>query len=294
LVRRTKGIHLLTRRLSKNALVLFAKADGRLWFVMPWQNYSLIGTTDTDYSNDLDSVHADKADVDYLLTDARRVFPELKPEDIFYTCAGLRSLADSSGRASNISRAHKLLDHEKTDGIGGFISVLGGKITGYRAIAEEVTDLVCQRLGAKLPCRTASVALPGAPAVAEDELERAAKEVGLPLETVAHLAGIYGSRYRGVLEIAQRDAGAKLALCSHSREILAQVRYAVAEESALTVSDFLLRRGSCGLESCQGLDAVEVVASEMMKLLGWDDREKQRQILDYRNNAALDQKFRNG
>lgn len=294
LVRRTKGIHLLTRKVSNNALVLFAKTDGRLWFVIPWQDYSLIGTTDTDYSDDLDSIYANKADVDYLLTEARRLFPDLKVEDIFYTYAGLRSLADTSGRPSNITRAHKLLDHEKTDGIKVSISVLGGKITGYRAIAEEVVDVVCRRLNIKAPCRTASVPLPGAPAVPKEQVERPAKDSGLSLETVAYLASLYGSRFTQVLELAQKDDRGKRPLCPHSLDILAQVWHAVNEESALTVSDFLLRRGACGLERCQGLDAVEVVAMEMGRLLGWDDKERQRQMVEYRNAASLGQRFRAG
>lgn len=295
LVRRTKGIHLLTRKLTNNALVLFAKTDGRLWFVIPWQSYSLIGTTDTDYSDDLDSISANKADVDYLLAEARRIFPDLKMEDVFYTYAGLRSLANAgSGRPSNITRAHKLLDHEKTDGIKGFISVLGGKITGYRAIAEEVVDVVCRRLNVKAPCRTASVPLPGGPVVPQEQVAQSAEDSGLSVETVAHLVSLYGSRFTQVLELARKDDRGRQPLCAHSRDILAQVWYAVGEESALTVSDFLLRRGACGLERCQGLDAVQVVATEMGRLLGWYERERQRQITEYRDTAALDQRFRTG
>ena len=293
LVRRTKGIHLLTRRVSNNALVLFAGTDGRLWFVIPWQGYSLIGTTDTDYQDDLDSIYANGADVDYLLAEARRLFPALKVEDIFYTYAGLRSLAYTGGeRPSNITRAHKLLDHEKMDGIKGFISVLGGKITGYRAIAEEVVDVVCRRLGNAAPCRTASIPLPGAPAVPEEQIEQSARESGLSAETVAYLAGLYGSASTHVLGLAQKDGRGKQPLCPHSRDILAQVWHAVNEESALTVSDFLLRRSACGLNQCQGLDAVETVATEMGSLLGWSAEERQRQIAEYRNAAALGQHFR--
>jgi glycerol-3-phosphate dehydrogenase len=292
LVRRTKGIHLLTHRVSNNALVLFAKTDGRLWFVIPWQDYSLIGTTDTNYSDDLDYICSSKADVDYLLAEARRLFPRLRIEDIFYTYAGLRSLAATHGRASNVSRAHKLLDHEKSDGIQGFISVLGGKITGYRAIAEEVTDVVCRRLVVQASCRTASLSLPGAPAVPQEQIAQSARNSGLSEETAAHLAGHYGSRFTQVLELARRDGRGRQPLCPHSRDILAQVWHAVNEESALTASDFLLRRGSCGLERCQGLDAVETVAAEMGRLLGWDEGERQRQVTEYRSLAALNQRFR--
>ncbi|MFC2070929.1 FAD-dependent oxidoreductase, partial [Chloroflexota bacterium] len=156
MMRRTKGVHLLTPKISNNALVLFAHADGRLFFIIPWEGYSLVGTTDTDYSDDSDTVHADSGDVDYLMNELQRVFPGVKKEDIYYSVAGLRALAGSAdGSASNVTRGHRLVDHEEVDGIKGFVSVIGGKITGYRAIAQEVTDLVCKKLGVKVSCTTA-------------------------------------------------------------------------------------------------------------------------------------------
>src|SRR4030042_5695411 len=222
-VRRTKGIHLLTPKLTNKALVLFSPIDGRLFFVMPWLGYTLIGTTDTDYQGDLDAICADESDVAYMLNGLHQAFPKLREEDIIYTTPGLRSLAHIGGeRGSNIPREHKVLAHKGRDGIGGLISVLGGKITAYRAVAKDVVNVVCRKL-------------------------------------------------RGGQSV-----------CSHCKDILAQVEYSVNEESALTVSDFLLRRSTVGLESCQGLDSVETVAQEMGRLLGWSKAEQQRQGEVYR------------
>jgi len=293
MMRRTKGIHLLTPKISNNALVLFTRSDNRLWFVIPWQNYSLIGTTDTDYINDLDTICAEKDDVNYLMTEVNRLFPALKVGDIFYTYAGLRALVDTgSKQPSNVSRSHKLLDHERIDGIKGFISVLGGKITGYRAIAKEVVDMACQRLNVQTPCRTASTPLPGAPLVPKEQLEQSAKESGLSIETVTYLGALYGSRFSQVLELAKKDERGKQPLCPHSYDILAQVWHAIGEESALTVNDFLLRRSTIGLNQCQGLDAVKIVAQEMGRLLEWDHEYQQDQIIEYRASASLGQRFR--
>ncbi|MBE9501380.1 MAG: glycerol-3-phosphate dehydrogenase/oxidase [Dehalococcoidia bacterium] len=293
MVRRTKGIHLLIPQISRHAIVLFARADGRLFFVIPWQGYSLIGTTDTDYSGDLDAVDAEARDVDYLLAEVRRAFPGVGLENIFYTIAGLRSLADSGGRGtSDISRQHKLVDHEKRDGVGGFVSVLGGKITSYRIVAKDTVDLVCRKLGLEASCSTAEAPLPGAPAVPQETVEQAAQESGMPVETVAHLATLYGSRFSQVLSLVRGDAQEGQPLCPHCRDVLAQVRHAVEKEGALTVSDFLLRRSTVGLGPCQGLDAVETVAQEMGRLLGWSTAEQQRQVEAYRASAALGQRFR--
>jgi glycerol-3-phosphate dehydrogenase len=293
MVRRTKGVHLLTPRLSNKALVLYAKSDGRLWFIIPWGNYSLVGTTDTDYTKDLEAVYAEKKDVDYLMREVQRVFPKLKTEDIFYAYAGLRSLPDSGNeKPSNVSRAHKTIDHEKLDGVKGFVSVLGGKITGARGISAEITDLVCKKFGVKAECKTAVTLLPGAPKVTMDELRNYAVETKEDIETLAYLASLYGSRYTQVMEQAERGSRGKQQLCPHSRDIVAQIWYAVAEESAITVSDFILRRSGLGLAECQGLDAVEIVGKEMGRLLGWSPEEQQKQVDEYRNVAALGQKYK--
>jgi glycerol-3-phosphate dehydrogenase len=295
MLRRTKGVHLLTPRLSNNALVLYAKADGRLWFVIPWGNYSFIGTTDTDYKGDIESIYAEKEDVDYLMREAQRVFPKLKTEDIFYTVAGLRSLPDSGDeKPGNVSRAHKTIDHEKFDGVIGMISVLGGKITGGRGIAEEITNLACKKLGNKVACKTAHTPLPGAPMITREEVVKYAEESQMDIEIISHLAALYGSRYIRVLEQAEKDSRGKQQLCPHSKDIVAQIWYAVAEESAITVSDFMLRRSGLGLAECQGLDAVDIVAKEMGRYLGWTPAEQQRQVDEYKNIVALTQKFKKG
>ncbi len=294
-VRRTKGVHLLTPKLSQKALVLFSPVDSRLFFVMPWLDYTLIGTTDTDYSGDLDAVCAEEKDVAYLLQGVSQVFPKLREEDILYTIAGLRSLAHIGGeKPSDITREHKVLDHKQRDGIEGFISVLGGKITAYRAVAKDAVDVVCRKLGLKVACTTAEIPLPGAPAVSQEKVAQAAKESSLPVGTVTHLAALYGSRFLQVVELVRSDKRGGQSICPHCPDILAQVEHSVKEEGALTASDFLLRRSAVGLGSCQGMDAVEAVAQEMGRLLGWSKAEKQQQVEAYRAQAALCQHFRGG
>ena len=286
MVRRTKGVHLVTPKISNNAMMFYARSDGRVWFITPWQGYSIIGTTDTDYRKDLEAICAEKEDVSYLMQEVQHSFPHLKTEDIFYAYAGLRSLPYTGDeRPSNVSRAHKLIDHQRTDGIEGFISVLGGKITGYRGIAEEVTNTICKKLGVKAVCKTAKTPLPGAPAVTKKQIEDSARETGMPIETVAHLADFYGSRFSRVLEMVKTDTRGKQPLCPHSKDILAQIWYAVSEESSLSVSDFMLRRSSSGLMQCRGTDAVETVANEMGRLLGWNPQEQKTQIAGYLNVA---------
>jgi glycerol-3-phosphate dehydrogenase len=97
----TKGIHLVFPKFSEQALFV-ASRDGRMFFIIPLDAYSLIGTTDTVYQGDLDEVHADRDDVDYLLVQSRRILPgmNLTREAILYTYAGIRPLAFSGSQAS--------------------------------------------------------------------------------------------------------------------------------------------------------------------------------------------------
>jgi glycerol-3-phosphate dehydrogenase len=292
-MRRTKGIHLVTRNISQNAHVLFSHSDGRLFFVIPWEGYSLIGTTDTDFSDDSDTVAADFNDVDYLLKEVRWAFPGLKKDDVYYTFAGLRALAGSpDGSASNVTRGHRLIDHEKSDGLTGVMSVVGGKLTGYRAVAEETVDAVSRKLNVSNPGSTAITPLPGAPALSFEEQESISKESGLTGEIISHLHDIYGSRLSEVIELSERDPRGKQQICPHSGDIIAQIWHAVETEQARTPADFLLRRSFAGMASCLGLDAIETVTEEMGKLLGWDEAEQQQQLNAYNGYISLSQRFK--
>jgi glycerol-3-phosphate dehydrogenase len=275
--------------------VLFAKSDGRLFFIIPWNGCSLIGTTDTDYSGDLDRVSAVSTDVGYLVSETCNYFPQFTRDDIYYTMAGLRPLvATGEKKESNTSRDHKLIDHQHQDGMTGLISILGGKITAYRAIAEETINLVCRKLMINIPCTTAQTPLPGAPAVDQKDIFRISREKELPLETISYLASIYGSRLASVLTYVSEDSRLSRLITNGSPDIYGQIKHAVMEEEAMTVNDFLLRRSALGLSQNQGQDAVESVAQEMGFLLGWDNQERQKQIREYSVSVAISQNFRKG
>src|SRR4029077_9898057 len=163
LLRLTKGSHLVVPRATDHAHVLFAKRDGRLFFVLPWNGYTMVGTTDTDYDGDPGAAEASREDVEYLRRGGSRAFPRAPFDRIHFTWAGVRALVREEGVAEGeVSRKHKLYDHRRRDGIDGALSVIGGKITAYRSIAEEVTDVVVHRLGSTARCRTSELRLPGA------------------------------------------------------------------------------------------------------------------------------------
>ena len=168
LIRTTKGIHLACRPLANSAVVLFAE-DNRLFFVIPWLGYSWVGTTDTDFGEDPARARATAEDAEYLLRSTSPFFPELSGDSVFWTNAGVRALVRKPGSESSVSRLHRIVES------AGVVSIAGGKITGYRAIAEEAVDAVCRKLGSASECATASTPLPGAGAGHADDGDLAAQ-----------------------------------------------------------------------------------------------------------------------
>ncbi|HEY9325892.1 MAG TPA: glycerol-3-phosphate dehydrogenase C-terminal domain-containing protein, partial [Candidatus Limnocylindria bacterium] len=258
LLRLTKGIHIVTPRATEQAHVLFAKRDGRLFFVVPWLDSTIVGTTDTDYDGDPAVASATEDDVRYLQDEAHRAFPNAPFNEIYFTWAGVRALVREEGVSEGqVSRKHALFDHERRDGIAGVLSVVGGKITAYRAIAEEVTDVASRKLGAAGAAirnsSTASTPLPGAD----------------------------GSRARAVAGLAAGDASLAAPLCPHHKGVAAEIVHAVRSEWARSIGDALLRRTALGLAPCQGLDCVDVVAQLMARLLGWDAERTKSEVAAY-------------
>lgn len=298
LLRLTKGVHLLTPKVSEQAHVLFAHSDGRLFFVVPWRGLSLIGTTDTDYRGDPADAEATDNDVSYLMAEARRAFPTAPVDNVLYTWAGVRALVRMDDVSeSRVSRKHAIYDHQQRDGVAGLISVVGGKITGYRAIAVEVADAVARRVGTKQHSTTDAAGLPGS-AVGRDlqqyvqtHLAPRAAALGLDDDQTLELGRIYGSLARSVLDRAERDPALAARVCPGDGTIVAQVVHAVEDEWALTLGDVLLRRTALGLNACQALDCVAAVAARMAPLLGWDAATEQAQIDAYRAEIAPMRRF---
>jgi glycerol-3-phosphate dehydrogenase len=291
LARTTKGIHLVTPKVTKDAVALFA-SDGRAYFVMPWLDFELIGTTDTDYDKDMDGVKAEVEDVDYLRTEVHKAFPRTNFDKIFYTIAGVRSLLRIEGvKESSVTRRHIIHDHEEKEGVKGIVSVIGGKLTAYRGIAEDVTDVVCKKLGSSAKCTTAKEKLPGADPA---ELEKVrvnpdslAGEHGINVETLERLVSLYGSRYTEVLDYLKKDRRLGERICKTQPDIMAEVLHAIEKESALTLNDFMIRRSLIAFRECEGLDCCSNVAKKMGQVLHWSGREVSSQIRAYKNEIEM-------
>jgi glycerol-3-phosphate dehydrogenase len=297
ILRRTKGIHCLLPRLSERA-IYHSTQDDRMIFVIPWRDFSLVGTTDTDFDGDLDRVHASRAEVDYLLGEVRHAVPDprVAASEVLYTYAGVRPLSFEEGRrASDVSRAHKVVEEAG----GRFLSITGTKLTCFRSLAEELGDRVCRTLGRRGASRTAELTLDGADAEAGRVEAHTWLDVsgdtaasGLPRETLETLVSLYGRNYRRVMEVAGKEPGGAERLCPSNPDVVAQLHHAVNDELTVSLQDFLLRRTGIGTSRCQGRDCAEGIAQRMAPLLGWSARRLDAELEAYQGQVARSQRFR--
>lgn len=297
IVRRTKGIHCLLPRLTERA-IYHSTADDRMIFVIPWREFSLVGTTDTDFDGDLDRVHATGEEVRYLLGEVARALPDPRVTEgsVAYTYAGVRPLAFEEGaRASDVSREHRVV----AEAGGRFLSITGTKLTCFRSLAEEVGDQAVRTLGRGGPSRTAGLALDGTDEAAGTIEARAwldvsdqARASGLSRETLEALVGLYGRGYQALVTLAGKVPGGADRLCPRNPDIVAQVHHAVQEEMAVSLQDVMLRRTGLGTSVCLGLDCAEPVARRMGTLLGWTPRRVTAELEAYHAHVARARRFR--
>lgn len=286
-VRKTKGVHLACPQVTRNALVLFSKDDRRLFFAIPWLGYTWVGTTDTDFTEDPRDARATPHDADYLMRSVREFLPGLADDQVLFSNAGVRALVREEGSESSVSRQHVIVDEART-GRPGLISVIGGKLTAYRGIAEEATDAVCRSLGRALKCVTADRVLPGArPATV-------ASPAGVDVDaaTASHLASLYGSRASEVLALAASEPALAEPLAPDTPDIGAQVIFAIRQEQCQTISDFLLRRTRLGFGADQGQAALPRVAALMARELRWTPEVSRARSDEYLGHVASSQMFR--
>lgn len=237
-LRPTKGVHIVYRgEISASAFLLQSRQDKRIFFVIPFKGNSLIGTTDTDYDQSPDDVQVTEADIQYLLQEAGRVFPNISfdASKVITTFAGLRPLVADKGDPSRISRKHAIESNAS-----GIFFVMGGKYTTYRAIAEEAILKAMPQLASKMPYGRQYV-LYGSGG-SNEELKILSQRYEVPLDLVRYLQGIYGSRFGDVLNIARGHDKLKERICTCSPAIAAQIVYARDVEMAQTVEDVIDRR----------------------------------------------------
>jgi glycerol-3-phosphate dehydrogenase len=249
-VRPGKGIHVaLDRRISNYAI--WAEAiDGRSIFLEPWQNMSVLGTTDDDYYGSLDDVFANNEEVRYLTQGIARVLPDVRNARPIATWAGVRPTLYSYGPLEDkLSREHMIVDHS-SDGAPGVFSMIGGKLASYRAFAEEMSTRIARELCPSSTCRTHELRLPGG----NETLNAGflAHEFAIDEVAARRLIFRHGGRALPILRRTRERPREALPVCPCEPVLEAEVRHVVAHEDAVTVDD-VARRTRLGLGGCGGM-----------------------------------------
>lgn len=261
-VRLVKGSHIITRRLfDHDHAYIFQNPDKRIIFAIPYEHdFTLIGTTAVEYTNDPAKVAIDRDETQYLCDSINRYFKrKISPADVHWTYSGVRPLLEdeNAANASAVTRDYRL---ELDDGAGApLLSVFGGKITTFRKLAEEAGDMLCRALGRDAKTWTAGVALPGGD-IADAKFDGfasafAKRHPWLPAALARRYARAYGTRAERVVDGAKSlaDLGAEIAPGIHDAEL----RYLRDAEWATCAQDVLWRRSKLGLHVAPGtLDAV--------------------------------------
>jgi glycerol-3-phosphate dehydrogenase len=248
-LRPTKGVHVVVPRVGgQDALILDNPKDRRTFFAIPWGDRTLIGTTDTFYEGDPSDVRVEAEDVAYLLDATNYYLPSagLRESDVLHSFAGLRPLVAPEGErdAGKISRRHVVLTQPE-----GVVTLLGGKFTTFRSMAQDATDALCETLG--LRRRTCSTSTQ--PYFAPTTVNATSAEP----ELWRWLEGRYGARAAQVYDVCLSEPGLTECLSPEYPMRVGELVFAVQREKALYTEDLVERRSHL---SWRPLAAVELLA----------------------------------
>jgi glycerol-3-phosphate dehydrogenase len=275
LVGGTKGSHLVVDPFPgapKYAMYYEAVTDGRPVLVIPWLGRYLIGSTDIRYHGDPGDAHADDDEVRYILTETNTLMPSahLTPESVRFAYTGVRPLPfEPADDVAKITRHHIVHDHAPA--LDGLVTIIGGKLTTFRSLAEDAVNRVARKLGGgRRRCVTRSEPLPGGRV--GDYTAFAAwftAESGLDAAVARRLLALYGSRAVEVLDFVRHDPGLGRVVDAGSSAIAAEGAFAIRHEFARTLTDVLMRRTMLGLDPELPVASVEAVAEALAGVEGW-------------------------
>ncbi len=273
-MRRSEGIHILTKKFSTRHAVVMWTPAGRHFFTIPWRGYQLIGTTDTEYVGSPDDWRVTPESIQSLIDDTNASIGDrhLTYEDVTFAYGGLRPLVDKQTEGTyDSSRKYEIYDNA-ADGFDGLITVEGGKYTTSRCLAENALHMVEKKL-----CRPPKKSMTDHNyLVGCDIVDRKDFMVQMQndfkdfdSQSIDFLARDYGTESRAVFELARQNKTLAEIICEDG-QIMASVVYAVRNESAQTLTDILLRRTGIGNIGHPGNAVLEKIGIMAGAELGWD------------------------
>ena len=283
-MRLSKGVHILLPLdvLSSEEAMLIPKTDdGRVLFAIPWMGRVLVGTTEQEVAAG-DELSLMGAEVEYLLRHLNRYLASpVKASQVIGGFAGARPLL-SAGDSLDTKKLAR--DHEvELDSQSGLVSILGGKWTTYRAMAQDTIDVVQKLLGGDpTPCSTLNHSLVGSDGYSADYWKTLITNFGVPEPTARHLTEKYGTRATQLLALISKDSDLGEPLVKGLAPLRAEVAFAARFEFAMTIEDVLARR--IGLQFygwSEGIAAAPPTAHLLSRELGWSEADRNRALSEY-------------
>lgn len=286
----SKGVHITVPKERIEAdphTGVITKTEKSVLFLIPWDEYWVIGTTDTPWKEDVAHPAATADDIDYVIEHANAILKQdLTRDDVIATYAGLRPLlqpvkTSDDGGSTKISREHTV-----TEVTPGLTAVAGGKWTTYRAMAEDVVDFVVRESHPTRPSLTESIPVLGGLGYAEiaERAEAIAAQRGWDEVRVDRLLSRYGTVLDHVLALIDEHPDLGRPLEAAPRYLRAEIVYAARAEGAVHLDDVLERRTRLSTEvRDRGVAAAEEVAALVAPELGWDDARRTAEVKRYRD-----------
>jgi len=289
----SKGVHIVVPRERINGSTgLFLRTEKSVLFVIPWDRYWIIGTTDTPWHEARQHPVATREDIDYILDHANAVLePPIGHDDVIGVWAGLRPLLQPGTKGDASASTKVSREHTVTEAAPGLTVIAGGKLTTYRQMAEDAVDFALGPRAETLPSVTARTPLVGADGFAATKRRRSqiAARYGWTSERVEHLLHRYGSEIATLLEMIDADPALGRPLRTAEDYLAAEVAFAATHEGVLHLEDILLHRVRLSYETRdRGISALEEIAGIAGPILGWDAARTEREIAGYRRQAEAE------
>lgn len=269
-LRLNKGAHVILDRRVVNVGIIAKAVDGRMIYLFPHENTTLLGTTALDTWDNPDTLVATHDEIEYLLKSIEWVIPSIREARIIRTMEGVRPLVPTwKVPEGEVTRGYEIIDHE-SDGVSGMLSFTGGKLVMCRHMAEAVTDGVCKKLGVEAKCATHKLPLPGMES--DVDVLSLAKDYDISQHALERLRARRGTQMLEILELAKEHPEWRTTICTCEPVIEAEIRYSIGNEFPQTLND-LRRRVRLGTGPCQGTfctyKAAAILADEL-DLVGAD------------------------
>ena len=284
-MRPSKGAHILLPLEvfpTNDALLVPKTEDGRVLFAVPWNGRLLVGTTDEEVTPEAELV-VTKADIEYMLRQLNQYLARpVTPDDVVsfaLPARGRWSVSEGDGDTKKLARD----DVIEVDSASGLISIMGGKWTTHRAMAEDTINSVQQALGlSPTGTQTRNHLLYGGEGFTDDYWEKLRNQNGLSEATARHLTAKFGTAAEKVLALARENAALMQPIVAERPAIQAEVIYSIRQEMAATIEDVLARRLGIQLYSWRdAIEAAPVVGALMAEEFHWVDSVANDAVANY-------------